>query len=70
MESIPKLLIWSGLTLLVVGVLWQFLGRFISLGRLPFDIVIERGNTTFYFPIMTSIVLSVVLSLIIYLFNR
>ncbi|QKS70767.1 DUF2905 domain-containing protein [Paenalkalicoccus suaedae] len=70
MESIPKLLIWSGLTLLVVGLLWQFLSRFISLGRLPFDIVIERGNTTFYFPIMTSIILSVVLSLIIYLVNR
>ncbi|WP_147803018.1 DUF2905 domain-containing protein [Alkalicoccus halolimnae] len=62
--SIPKLLIVSGIVLIATGLIWQLGGRFLPLGRLPGDIVIERGNSTIYFPIMTSIVISIVLSLI------
>ncbi|WP_174703891.1 DUF2905 domain-containing protein [Alkalicoccus saliphilus] len=68
--SIPKLLITTGAVLIIAGVLWQVGGRFFSLGRLPGDIVIERGGSTFYFPVMTSIIISIVLSLIFMLIRR
>jgi hypothetical protein len=55
-----------GVVLIIIG----FLMQFIKLGRLPGDIVIQKGNTTFYFPIVTSILLSVVLSLIFYVLGR
>jgi hypothetical protein len=66
MGSFPKLLMVIGAVLIVIG----FLMQFIKLGRLPGDIVIQKGNTTFYFPVVTSIVLSVVLSLIFYVLGR
>ncbi|PTL37683.1 DUF2905 domain-containing protein [Alkalicoccus saliphilus] len=66
----PKLLITTGAVLIIAGVLWQVGGRFFSLGRLPGDIVIERGGSTFYFPVMTSIIISIVLSLIFMLIRR
>ena len=47
-----------GVIIFIIG----FLMQFIQIGKLPGDIVIKKGNTTFYFPIMTSIVLSIVLS--------
>jgi hypothetical protein len=56
-----RLLIGVGLVLVAAGVLVK-LG--VPLGRLPGDIVIERGRSTFYFPIVTCIVVSVVLSII------
>lgn len=59
-----KMLIIMGVVLIVVGLLWQFIGR------LPGDIVLKKGNTTFYFPIVTSIVVSIVLSLIFYVIGR
>jgi hypothetical protein len=68
--SIPKLLIVAGIVLIATGVIWQLGGRFLSLGRLPGDIVIERGNSTIYFPIMTSIVISIVLSLVFMFLRR
>ncbi|TVP85433.1 MAG: DUF2905 domain-containing protein [Alkalicoccus sp.] len=68
--SIPKLLITTGAVLIIAGVLWQVGGRFFSLGRLPGDIVIQRGSSTFYFPVMTSIIISIVLSLIFMLMRR
>ncbi|AMX85201.1 hypothetical protein GS3922_03245 [Geobacillus subterraneus] len=55
-----------GAVLIIVG----FVMQFIKLGRLPGDIVIRKGNMTFYFPIITSILLSVVLSLIFYVLGR
>jgi len=55
--------------LIVVGVLWPWLSK-LGLGRLPGDIVIERDNFTFYLPITTSIVVSVVLSVILWLLGR
>ncbi|MBB5173212.1 DUF2905 family protein [Texcoconibacillus texcoconensis] len=70
MNSIPKLLMSVGVILIIVGLLWQIGGRFLSLGKLPGDIFIQRGNTTFYFPIVTSIVLSIVISLVLYFIGR
>ncbi|MFV9510905.1 DUF2905 domain-containing protein [Tepidibacillus sp. LV47] len=67
MNPMPKLLISIGIVFIIVGILWQVGGRFLSLGRLPGDIVIKKDNFTFYFPLMTSIVLSLILSGIMYL---
>ncbi|GIW50082.1 MAG: Holliday junction ATP-dependent DNA helicase RuvB [Anoxybacillus sp.] len=66
MMNVPKTIMLLGVVLIVVG----FLMQFIKLGRLPGDIVIKKENATFYFPIMTSIILSVVLSLIFYIIGR
>ncbi|MGD9543691.1 MAG: DUF2905 domain-containing protein [Methylocystis sp.] len=65
----PKFLIVAGLVLVGVGVLWMIGERF-GLGRLPGDIVFERGNFRLYVPIATSLILSVVVSLLLWLFNR
>jgi hypothetical protein len=56
------------LVLVVIGPLWPWLGR-LGLGRLPGDIVIERGEFRFYFPIMTCLVVSGIVSLIFWLLN-
>jgi len=65
------MLIFSGAVLLVLGLLFVGLGRtHFPLGRLPGDIYYRGKNTTFYFPLVTSIVLSVVLSVILYLISR
>ncbi|RNB86234.1 DUF2905 domain-containing protein [Brevibacillus panacihumi] len=69
MNPIAKLLIIGGAVLIVVGLLWQVGGRFLPLGRLPGDIVVEKENVRFYFPIVTCIVISIVLSLGMYLFR-
>lgn len=53
--------------MIVVGLLWSVGGKFLNLGRLPGDIVVEKENVKFYFPIVTCIVISVVLSLGMYL---
>ena len=64
-----RFLIVLGLVILVAGLLWPYLSR-IGLGRLPGDIVIERGNVTFYFPLMTCLLVSVVFSLAFWIVNR
>jgi hypothetical protein len=69
MNPVAKLLIIGGVVLVIVGLLWQVGGRFLPLGRLPGDIVVEKENMRFYFPIVTCIVISIVLSLISYLFR-
>ncbi|WP_449620040.1 DUF2905 domain-containing protein [Robertmurraya sp. Marseille-Q9965] len=66
MTGIPKLLMIVGVVIFVIG----FLMQFIHIEKLPGDIVIKKGNTTFYFPILTSIILSVVLSLIFYFLGK
>lgn len=65
----PKLLIILGVILIAVGVAW-LIGERLGLGRLPGDILIERGNFKLYIPVMTSVVISVVLSLVLWLINR
>jgi len=64
-----RFLIITGLILLVAGLLWPYLAK-LGLGRLPGDIVIERGHTTLYLPIVTSLILSLVLSAVLWLIGR
>jgi len=64
-----RTLIVIGLAIAAVGLLWPWLGR-LGLGRLPGDIVIERGNFSLYVPVVTCLAVSVVLSLILWLLNR
>src|SRR5258706_14346258 len=64
--DISRSLIVLGLTILAVGILWPMLTK-LGLGRLPGDIAIERHNFRFYFPLMTSILLSLVFSVVLWL---
>ena len=64
-----RILIILGIVLLVVGLTWPWLQK-IGLFRLPGDIVIERENFRFYFPITSMIILSLVFSLLLWLFRR
>ncbi len=69
MGGIGRVLMLAGGLLFVVGLAFTLLGR-TGLGRLPGDIVIQRGNFSFYFPIVTSILLSLILSGILWLLRR
>ena len=64
-----RFLIVLGLVILAIGLLWPYLSQ-VGLGRLPGDIVIERENMTLYFPLMTCLLLSVLLSLVFWVVNR
>ncbi|MCP3741208.1 DUF2905 domain-containing protein [Rossellomorea sp. BNER] len=66
MTGLPKTLMIIGGILLILG----FLMQFIKIGKLPGDIVIKKENATFYFPIMTSVLISVILSIVFYFFGR
>jgi hypothetical protein len=67
--SAGRMLIILGIVLVVLGMLWPLITR-LGLGRLPGDIVIERENFRLYIPIMTSLIVSIVLSVILWLINR
>ena len=64
-----KLLIIIGIVCIAVGLILTYANRF-PLGKLPGDISVERGNFKFYFPLTTSILISLLLSLILFLYNR
>jgi len=64
-----RLLIGIGLALVLAGVAWPLLSR-IGLGRLPGDIMMQRRGTSFYFPLATCIIISIVLSALMWLLNR
>ena len=64
-----RVLIIFGVVLIAVGLLWPVVSK-LGFGRLPGDIVIERENFRVYIPIATSIIVSVVLSLLLWLLNR
>jgi hypothetical protein len=70
LNDLGKLLIFFGVFLVILGAAFILAGKIPWLGRLPGDIYIQRRNFTFYFPLTTSILLSVVLSLLLYLFFR
>lgn len=71
MADLGKVLIVAGALAIVAGVAFVLLARaHVPLGRLPGDIVYRGKNTTFYFPLATSILVSVVLSLVLYLIGR
>jgi len=67
--DIQRFLIGLGLVILLAGIAWPVIAR-IGIGRLPGDIMIQRGSTSFYFPIVTCILLSIVFSALMWLFNR
>lgn len=70
MDSLGKLLILFGVVLALLGGLLLLLGRVPFLGRLPGDIIIRRERWSFYFPLTTSIVISILLTLLFSLFSR
>ena len=71
MSELGKALVVLGVVLVVAGLVVIFLGRMnLPLGRLPGDIVYRGKRTTFYFPLATSVVVSVVLSILMYLVGR
>jgi hypothetical protein len=71
MAEMGRVLVIIGVALVVIGVVIMLLGRTgLPLGRLPGDFVYRGKNTTFYFPLATSVLLSVVLSLIAFLISR
>ena len=71
MADLGKLLVLIGGMLVIVGIVLVALGRTnLPLGRLPGDIIYRGKNTTFYFPLATSLLLSVVLSIVLYVVGR
>jgi hypothetical protein len=70
MGGIGRILIYLGLLLVVLGVIFSVIGKIPWLGHLPGDITIERERFTFYFPLATCLIISVVLSLVLYLLRR
>mgnify|MGYP001328638327 CR=1 FL=1 len=68
--DVGHLLMTVGVVIVIIGAVFYFGGRFIRLGRLPGDIHIRRGNFTFYFPVATCIILSLLLSAIMWLVRR
>jgi len=70
MGGIGRILIYLGLLLVVLGVIFSLAGRIPWLGQLPGDITIERERFTFYFPLATCLIISVILTLVLYLFRR
>ena len=70
MSDLGRVLIVAGVLIAAVGVVLLFVGRVPWLGRLPGDIHVERGNWSFHFPLATSLLLSVVLTLVFYLIGR
>ena len=71
MADLGRILIFLGLVVIVVGVFFLLIGKtHLPLGRLPGDILYRGKNTTFYFPLATSILLSVILSVAIYVIGK
>jgi cell division protein FtsW (lipid II flippase) len=70
MAGLGKMLIYLGLALAGVGLLLSLAAKLPWLGHLPGDISIERDHFSFYFPLATCIVVSVVISLVVYFFRR
>jgi hypothetical protein len=70
LPSIGKILIFTGIVLVIAGCFFLWSGKIPFPGKLPGDIVIKRDNTHFYFPLTTCILISIVLSLIVYCVNK
>lgn len=70
MQQIGRYLVAAGLFLAVTGIILMLIGRLPWLGKLPGDIYIERKNFHFYFPLATSLLASLILSFIIWIFSR
>ena len=70
MPGFAKTLIYIGIILVVIGVIFSIAGKVPWLGRLPGDLMIEREGYTYYFPLTTCILISVIISLVLYFFRR
>jgi hypothetical protein len=70
MPEFGKTLITTGILLVVLGLIFLAAGKIPWLGNLPGDITIQRGRFTFYFPLATCILISVVITLVLYFFRR
>ncbi len=68
--DIGKIIIFIGLLLVVIGFVWMVGNKLPFIGKLPGDIAIERKNYSFYFPVTTCIIISIILSLILWFFNK
>jgi uncharacterized protein HemY len=66
---VGRYLVFLGAAIVIVGLAWPWLEK-IGLGRLPGDIHVERGNSSFHFPITSSIIVSLVLSALFWIFRR
>jgi len=64
-----RVLVMFGILLIVMGLVFWAGGRILGLGRLPGDIVVQKENFSFYFPVVTCILISIILSLFLNLFN-
>ena len=64
MMDFSKLFLTLGVLFIVIGLVWRLIGK------LPGDILVKKGNVTFYFPIVTSVLISILLSLILYVIGR
>ncbi len=69
-EGLGKMLLAIGGFFIIMGLFLTLGGRFLPLGRLPGDIYIQRGNFTFYFPLVSGLLLSLILTLIVNLLGR
>ncbi len=70
MGDIAKSIILLGVFLVVIGVILLFIGKVPFLGKLPGDVVIKKEHFTFYFPLATSIIISILISLVLYLIGK
>ncbi len=69
-EGLGRIILTIGGFMVLIGLVITLLGRFTGIGRLPGDIFIQRENFTFYFPLATTIIVSIILSLLLNLFRR
>lgn len=69
-NNLGKLLIFAGIILIFMGLIFNLAGKINWLGKLPGDFYIQKKNFTFFFPLATSILISIILSVILCFFNR
>jgi hypothetical protein len=67
LKTLGNVLIITGILMVIFGIILKLSGKFKWIGRLPGDIVIHKGNVTFYFPLVTCLLASLILSLLLYL---
>jgi len=71
MAEIGRGIIFIGIVIVIIGIILSFSDKLpFAFGKLPGDIVYKKENTSFYFPITTSIIISIILSLLLYLFGK
>jgi hypothetical protein len=70
MTGFGRSLIYIGIVLVILGLLFSLGGRIPWLGHLPGDIYVQRGRFTFYFPVTTCLLISIIMTLIFYFFRR